>query len=54
LWLRPERVAADAVDAVERGRVHCVPGATWKAADAATQSLPRAVVRALSSRVRAD
>lgn len=54
LWLRPERVAADAVAAVERGRVHCVPGTTWKAADVATQSLPRAVVRALSSRVRAD
>jgi uncharacterized protein len=54
LWLQPDRVAAEALDAVERGRVHCVPGASWKVADAATQGLPRGLVRALSSRVRAD
>jgi short-subunit dehydrogenase len=54
LWLQPERVAADAVAAVERGRTHCVPGATWRVADAVIQTLPRAAVRALSSRVRAD
>ena len=53
LWLRPDRVAADAVAAVERGRTHCVPGTTWKVADAVIQSLPRAAIRALSSRVRA-
>ena len=54
LWLTPDRVAAEAVDAVERGRVHCVPGGTWKVADVATTGLPRALVRVLSSRVRAD
>jgi short-subunit dehydrogenase len=54
LWLDADRVAAEAVDAVERGRLHCVPGATWKVAEMATTGLPRAVVRALSSRVRAD
>jgi short-subunit dehydrogenase len=53
LWLQADRVAADAVAAVERGRTHCVPGATWKVADAVIQTLPRAAVRALSSRVRA-
>jgi len=53
LWLQPDRVAADAVAAVERGRTHCVPGTTWKLADGVIQSLPRAAVRALSSRVRA-
>jgi hypothetical protein len=31
-----------------------VPGMTWKLADAVTQSLPRAAVRVLSSRVRAS
>ncbi|MDQ1697606.1 MAG: uncharacterized protein QOJ03_2959 [Frankiaceae bacterium] len=54
LWLGAEQVAVAAVDAVERGRVHCVPGMTWKLADAVTQSLPRAAVRVLSSRVRAS
>jgi short-subunit dehydrogenase len=54
LWLQPDRVAAEAVDAVERGKLNCVPGATWKAANAATTGLPRALVRVLSSRVRAD
>jgi len=52
LWLDAEDVARAAVDAVERGRLHCVPGATWKVADALLESLPRAAVRALSSRVR--
>ena len=53
LWLQPDRVAADAVAAVERGRGHSVPGTTWRFADAVIQTLPRAAVRALSSRVRA-
>jgi short-subunit dehydrogenase len=53
LWLDAEQVATAAVDAVTSGRLHCVPGATWKIADAVTQSLPRALVRTLSSRVRA-
>ena len=52
LWLDADRVAREAVDAVEAGRLHCVPGITWKFADGAIQSLPRAVVRAISSRVQ--
>ena len=53
LWLDADRVGRDAVDAVEAGRLHCVPGLTWKFADAAIQSLPRAVLRAISARVEA-
>jgi short-subunit dehydrogenase len=52
LWLDATQVATAAVNAVERGRLHCVPGATWRVADALIESLPRAAVRALSSRVR--
>jgi short-subunit dehydrogenase len=53
LWLDADHVARAAVDAVESGRLHCVPGVTWKVADAVIQSLPRRVVRTISSRVRA-
>jgi len=52
LWLDAKQVASAAVNAVERGRLHCVPGATWRVADALIESMPRAAVRALSSRVR--
>lgn len=53
LWLDAAQVARSAVDAVENGDLHCVPGTVWKVADAVTQSLPRAMVRSLSARVRA-
>lgn len=53
MWLQPEEVARAAVDAVESGHLHCVPGATWKVADALIQSLPRRAVRMISGRVRA-
>jgi uncharacterized protein len=52
LWLDADHVARAAVDAVERGRLHCVPGATWRVADTLIESLPRSAVRMLSSRVR--
>lgn len=52
VWSRPEQVAAAAVDAVEAGRLHCVPGAAWKAGSAMLQSLPRAAVRMIAARVR--
>lgn len=52
LWLDAPHVARAAVDAVERGRLHCVPGATWRVADTLIESLPRSAVRVLSSRVR--
>jgi short-subunit dehydrogenase len=54
LWLQADDVARAAVDAVEQGRLQCVPGATWKVANAVVQSLPRAAVRAISSRVRTN
>ena len=52
MWLDADHVARAAVDAVERGRLHCVPGATWRVADTLIESLPRSAVRMLSSRVR--
>jgi short-subunit dehydrogenase len=52
IWLDAATVAAAAVRAVERGRLHCVPGATWRLTDALIESLPRAAVRALSARVK--
>jgi uncharacterized protein len=51
LWLQADRVARDAVDAVEKGRLICVPGGQWKAVNGLVQALPRPVVRALSSRL---
>src|SRR4051812_5524014 len=51
LWLQADRVARDAVDAVEKGRLICVPGAQWKAVNGLVQALPRPVVRSLSSRL---
>jgi uncharacterized protein len=51
VWLQADRVARDAVDAVERGRLICIPGAPWKAVNGLVQALPRPVVRALSSRL---
>ena len=52
LWLDAEHVARAAGDAVEHGRLHCVPGAAWRIADTVIESLPRSAVRLLSSRVR--
>ena len=51
LWLEADRVARDAVDAVEKGRLICVPGGQWKAVNGLVQALPRPVVRLLSSRL---
>jgi short-subunit dehydrogenase len=51
LWLQADRVARDAVDAVEKGRLICVPGGQWKAVNGLVQALPRPVVRLLSSRL---
>jgi short-subunit dehydrogenase len=50
LWLQADEVAEAAVEAVARGRLVCVPGAPWKAVSALVQTLPRPVVRTLSSR----
>lgn len=53
LWLDAPAVARAAVDAVERGRLECVPGATWKATNVFIEALPRPVIRALAARARA-
>ena len=54
IWLDAAHVARSAVNAVERGRLHCVPGATWRIADTVMESLPRSALRLLSSRVQAN
>ena len=51
VWLQADRVARDAVDAVEKGRLICVPGGPWKAVNGLVQALPRPLVRTLSSRL---
>lgn len=51
LYLHADRVARAAVDAVERGRLVCVPGGAWKIVNGVTQTLPRPAVRALSTRL---
>jgi uncharacterized protein len=51
IWLQADRVARDAVEAVEKGRLICVPGVPWKALNGLVQALPRPVVRTLSSRL---
>src|SRR3954452_3208427 len=51
VWLQADVVARAAVDAVEKGRLICVPGAQWKAVNGLVQALPRPVVRTLSSRI---
>ena len=52
MWLDRERVAREAVDAVERGRPTCVPGAQYKALAGVVGALPRSVVRAATGRVK--
>jgi short-subunit dehydrogenase len=49
-WLRPEVVARHALDAVEAGKLHSVPGAHYRLASAAVNALPDQLVRALSTR----
>lgn len=51
LWSQAADVARDAVTAVERGRVVCVPGTAWKLVNGMVQALPRPAVRAISTRV---
>lgn len=53
-WLQPEDVADAAIDAVERGRVTCVPGLPWRALNTVVQSIPHPVVRAITSRFDAS
>lgn len=51
MWMQADFVAEQAVDAAEKGQLICVPGVQWKAVNGLVQTLPRAVTRALSSRL---
>jgi short-subunit dehydrogenase len=51
LWSKAEDVARAAVDAVEKGKLICVPDAQWKAVSGVVQAVPRPLLRALSSRL---
>jgi short-subunit dehydrogenase len=50
-WLRADTVARHALDAVEAGKMHSVPGAHYRLASAAVNALPDQLVRAISMRV---
>jgi hypothetical protein len=54
LWLQPEDVARDALDAVERGRLASVPGLHWRTASALINGMPHQLVRALTARFDAS
>lgn len=53
-WLQPDDVARAGLDAVERGRLICVPGVHWRAVNGLVNALPRPLIRALTSRVDAS
>lgn len=53
-WLTPDAVAKASLDAVERGRLHSVPGLHYRAASGLVNALPNQLVRVLSSRVDAS
>ena len=52
-WLQAEPVATAAIDAVERGRLMCVPGVHWRLASELIQAMPRQLVRSLTTRFSA-
>jgi uncharacterized protein len=52
-WLQADDVARAGLDAVEHGRLICVPGLHWRAINGVVNVLPRPLIRALVSRVDA-
>ena len=50
VWLRPEVVAHDALDAVEQGRLTSVPGAHWRVLSELVNLLPHQLVRSLTTK----
>jgi hypothetical protein len=53
-WLEADHVARAAVDAVERGKLMCVPGAHWWAVNGLVNAMPHQLVRALTTRFDAS
>jgi short-subunit dehydrogenase len=51
MWMQADYVARQAVDAAEKGQLICVPGVQWKAVNGLVQTLPRALTRAVTSRM---
>jgi short-subunit dehydrogenase len=49
-WSTAEDVARAGLDAVEHGRLVCVPGAHWRALNGLVNVIPRPLVRAVTSR----
>jgi hypothetical protein len=54
LWLRADDVAGQALDAVARGRLTCVPGLHWRAASMMINAMPHQAVRAMTRRFDAS
>jgi short-subunit dehydrogenase len=52
LWLDKAKVAAEALDAVERDRATSVPGVPYRALSALVDVMPRPLVRGFTARVR--
>ena len=50
VMMSPERVASEALDALDRGDELFVPGAAWRAAALATRALPQAVIDLVRTR----
>jgi uncharacterized protein len=50
IWSKPQDVARAGLEAVERGRLICVPGAHWRAVNGLVNVMPRPFVRAITSR----
>jgi uncharacterized protein len=52
-WLQAADVAREGIDAVEHGRLTCVPGVHWRLMNGLVNALPRPLIRVVTSRVDA-
>jgi short-subunit dehydrogenase len=53
-WLEADAVARHALDAVQAGRVHSVPGPHWRMVSGVVNAMPAQLVRTLSTRFDAS